>query len=54
MCKASNLDTSFIDLDGCHLRSKYMGSLLTTTTLDENNELFSISFTADENENLLS
>ena len=43
----------FIGLDGCHLRGKYMGSLLTTIMLDGNNELFLIAFVVIESENLL-
>ena len=43
-----------IGLDGCHLRSKYMGSLLTVITLDGNNGLFPIAFAIVESENSLS
>ena len=45
---------TFIDLDGGHLRSKYMGSLLTTTILDGNNRLFPTVFVVIESENLVS
>lgn len=41
---------SFIGLDGCQLRSKYMGMLLSTTALDGNNGLFPIAFAVVESE----
>ena len=44
----------FIGLDDCHLKSKYMGSLLTATTLNGNNGLFLITFAVVKSENLLS
>ena len=44
----------FIGLDGCHLRGKHMGSMLTVTVLDGNNELYPIAFAVVESENLLS
>jgi len=40
----------FFDLDGCNLRSKYLGILLSATALDENNGLFPVVFVAVESE----
>jgi len=40
----------FIGLNGCHLRSKYLGCLLSAISLDENNELFLIAFVVVEGE----
>ena len=34
----------FMGLDGCHLRGKYLGMLLSATALDGNNGLFPINF----------
>ena len=41
----------FIGLDGCHLEGPYRGVLLTTISLDANNNLFPIAFMVVEKEN---
>ena len=40
----------FIGLDGCHLRSKYLGCLLSVSALDGNYGLFLIAFIVVERE----
>ncbi|KAK1305905.1 hypothetical protein QJS10_CPA10g01385 [Acorus calamus] len=40
-----------IGLDGCHLKSKYLGSLLSATTMDGNSGLFVVAFAIVEGEN---
>lgn len=40
----------FISLDRCHLRSKYLGLLLSATALDGNNGIFLIAFAMVESE----
>ena len=56
MCFKASIDDfklgcrSFMGLDGCHLRSKYLGCLLSVTALDGNNGLFSIAFAIVEGE----
>ena len=41
----------FIGLDGCHLKGPYRGVLLSTMSLNANNDLFSLAFMVVENEN---
>ena len=40
----------FLGGDGCHLQSKYLGTLLAATILDGNNGLFSVAFAVVEGE----
>ncbi|KAK1268757.1 hypothetical protein QJS04_geneDACA013777 [Acorus gramineus] len=41
----------FIGLDGCHLKSKYLGSLLAATAMDGNSGLFPVAYAIVEGEN---
>ncbi|XP_042520010.1 uncharacterized protein LOC122093683 [Macadamia integrifolia] len=40
----------FIGLDGCHLKGKYEGILLSAVSIDENNGLFPLAFVVVESE----
>lgn len=40
----------FLGVDGCHLRSKYLETLLSATALDGNNGLFPVAFVVVEEE----
>lgn len=56
MCFKASIDgfnngcRPFLDLDDCHLKSKYLSTLLLATTLDGNNGLFLVVFEVVEGE----